>query len=76
MDPATRKVVIEIGIKPDADPDGSCDRVKTQIQVTSTVPRHRTRVHEMALHTNGALSFNADSPDNVDQETMDFDKGD
>jgi len=69
-DSSSRKVTMEILIKPELLPDGSCDRVKLQIQIGSKVPTHRTKVYDLGLRKNGVLAFSEDSPDNFDQTTL------
>lgn len=65
-----RKVNLEILVKPVTEADGTCERVKLQIQVTSKVPSYRTRVYDLGLRKNGMLVFSEDSPDNFDQATL------
>lgn len=65
-----RKVNMEVMVKPAVNDDGSCDRVKLQIQVTSKVPSLRTRVYDVGLRKNGILAFSEDSPENFDQTTI------
>lgn len=69
-DDKKRKVILEIAMEPLMLPDGTCDEVKAQIQITSKIPSHRTRVYSFGLRRNGTLTFNEDSPDNVNQTTM------
>ena len=65
-----RKVTLEVVVKPETNDDGSADRVKLQIQVTSKIPSYRTRVYDLGLRKNGVLVFSEDSPENFDQTTM------
>jgi len=65
-----RKVTLEIVAKPVTNDDGSCERVKLQIQVTSKIPSYRTRVYDLGLRKNGVLVFAEDSPENFDQGTL------
>lgn len=65
-----RKVQLEVVAKPVTNDDGSCERVKLQIQVTSKIPSYRTRVYDLGLRKNGVLVFSEDSPENFDQTTM------
>lgn len=69
-DSAPRKVTMEIAVKPVLNDDGTCDRIKLQIQVSSKVPSHRTRVYDMGIRANGMLVFSEDSPTNFDQSTF------
>ena len=65
-----RKVTLEIVAKPVTNDDGSCERVKLQIQVASKIPSYRTRVYDLGLRKNGVLVFSEDSPENIDQTTF------
>lgn len=65
-----RKVTLEVAAKPVVNDDGSCERVKLQIQVTSKIPSYRTRVYDLGLRKNGVLVFSEDSPENFDQATF------
>lgn len=65
-----RKVTLEVVAKPVTNDDGSADRVKLQIQVTSKIPSYRTRVYDLGLRKNGVLVFSEESPENFDQTTM------
>lgn len=65
-----RKVTLEVVAKPVTNDDGSADRVKLQIQVTSKIPSYRTRVYDLGLRKNGVLVFSEDSPENFDQTTI------
>lgn len=69
-DANARKVTLEVVAKPVTNDDGSCERVKLQIQVTSKIPSYRTRVYDLGLRKNGVLVFSEDSPENFDQSTM------
>jgi hypothetical protein len=69
-DDKPRKVLMEVTIVPETDDTGDCYDVKTQIHVSSVVPKHRTKVYSMAPRRNGSLAFNEDSPENVNQSTM------
>lgn len=69
-DATARKVSMEVVVKPALNDDGTCDRVKLQIQVTSKIPSHRTRVYDLGLRKNGILAFAEDSPENFDQTTI------
>lgn len=68
-----RKVAIEIELipLPEDGPDGTvCHTVAGQIQITSKIPAMRSKTLSFGLHPNAALSFNPDSPGNVDQGTF------
>lgn len=65
-----RKVILEINLTPVLDEDLDCTEVKAQIQVTSKVPVHRTKVYSLGMRRNGILVFNEDSPEAIDQTTL------
>jgi hypothetical protein len=69
-DANARKVTLEVAAKPVVNDDGSCERVKLQIQVSSKIPSYRTRVYDLALRKNGVLVFSEESPENFDQKTF------
>ena len=69
-DPAARVVTMTIKIVPEIEDDGSCDRCRMAIEFTSKVPNHRSKAIEVGLRANGALVFNPDSPDNINQSTF------
>lgn len=69
-DPKPRVVTLQFSVAPVLETDGSCDRVEVQINASSKVPNHRTRVYSFGLRRNGILVFNPDSPDSVDQGTF------
>jgi hypothetical protein len=69
-DPKPRKVTFELAVVPVTEPNATCERVKVQIHVSSTLPKHRTRVYDMAIRANGGMVFSEDSPENFDQTTI------
>jgi hypothetical protein len=70
-DKKPRKVSLEISVVPVLDSEArSCSEVKAQVHVASSVPKHRTREISLGLKPNGALVFNPDSPDRIDQTTF------
>lgn len=71
-DKSSRKVRLEVEIKPAADESGVCNFVDVGFTITSKVPAFRTRDYEMRLNYQGTFFFNPDSPDDVQQETMNF----
>ena len=70
LEAKARKVVLEVALVPRPDPSGDTTEVDVQIQLTSKIPSHRTKVYPMALFRNGAVGFNPDSPDNPNQATI------
>jgi hypothetical protein len=71
-DGKTRMVVLEIGLVPVLDESGDCYEVQAQCQVKSKVPAHKTKVLSLGARMNGLLVFNPESPDAVDQGTLDL----
>lgn len=71
-----RVVNLKLVCKPMLQPDGDCTEVKMQIFVTSSIPTHKTKVYSCGLKRNGALAFNPDSLDAVDQATFLSDEDD
>ena len=69
-DSKARSVTLQLALVPVLEPDGSCDQVKAQVHISSKVPTHRTKVYSLGLRRNGALVFNPDSPDDINQTTL------
>jgi ribosomal protein L30/L7E len=69
-DSKARTVTLSIGLVPVLESDLDCTEVKAQIQVTSKVPVHRTKVYSLGLRRNGGLVFSEDSPEAIDQATF------
>ena len=69
-DVTPRKVVMEFVVTPVIDPStNECDDVDLVVECKSKVPVYRTRGYRMRV-TRGGLGFNADSPDNPNQQTL------
>lgn len=49
---------------------GDCDQVVIAAEITSTIPKRRTRPYVMVPHTNNQLSFNPDLPDDPNSATL------
>lgn len=69
-DGKARTVTMTFAVVPVLEADGSCDRVKLQVQVASKVPTHRTSLYDLALRPNGSFVFSEDSPTHFDQSTL------
>jgi len=69
-DDKERKVVLTFQIKPVVDDSGHLDEVKGRFQVTSTVPRRRSKIYSFGARKNGVLVFNDLSDDNINQGTI------
>jgi hypothetical protein len=71
-EPKARTVVLQVELIPVMEPGGDCTEVSLSIQAKSTVPTHKTKAYSMGLRRNGVLVFAPDSPDHIDQTTLDF----
>lgn len=72
-DEKPRKVVMEVTLTPVLDKvTMDCEEVQVQIHVTDSIPKHRTKVYSMGINRAGALLFNPDSPNNVNQGTLEM----
>lgn len=69
-DDTTRKVTMEVLLKPRMEADGSCSEVLGQIKAHSSLPRHTTKVYSFGIKPNGTLMFNEDSPTSINQGSM------
>jgi hypothetical protein len=70
-DENARAVSIKFNFKPAAEPGSNdCEQVNVECEITSSVPKRRTKVYQMQPHHNGKLSFNPDLPDEPDQDTL------
>jgi hypothetical protein len=72
-----RKVMVELSIVPVPETNGqmvTCSEVKAKFRVTSSVPKHETKEYSFGVKKTGALVFNEDAPDNVNQATLLDDK--
>ena len=69
-DPKPRVVQLQVALVPVIESDLTCHSVKTQIQASSKVPHHRSKVYNCRLRPSGQLEFQPDSLDNADQETL------
>lgn len=67
-----RQVSIVIDIDPVPNADGSCDDVEVNVQVTSKAPAKLVRPYRMRATQKGGLKYSPDSPDNPDQQALDF----
>lgn len=72
-DDHARTVTIKFSFEPTLDPSAGmvdCETVAVECEVSSAVPKRRTKVYEMRPHKNGQLSFNPDLPDEPEEETL------
>ncbi len=68
-----RVVNLQFIFTPVPDMDGAqvnLDKVSTAIDISSTIPKHKTRVYEMKAKANGELAFHPDSPDDPDADML------
>ena len=65
-----RTITMTIALVPAPNDDGTIDRCKAQIRVESKIPKHQTRVYDLALRATGQLAFSEESPDKFDQTTL------
>jgi hypothetical protein len=70
-----RSVSVTLNVVPVLDEDGLCDNVKLQAQISDNVPKRRSKIYDLSLRKGGHLLFHPDSLENVDQHTLDFDRG-
>lgn len=70
-DSGTRKVTLEIGIKPEQGEDGSCETAAVEFQIKTSLPARRSKTFQMATKPSGMLEFNPASPDAIGQRTLD-----
>lgn len=47
-----------------------CERVRFECEISSNLPKRRTRVYEMSPTVNGGLMFNPDLPLEPDEDTI------
>lgn len=69
-DETARKVQIQFLIKPECHSGGGLDSASIEVEVSSSVPRHRTKAYRMSVHQNGELSFHPDLPEDPQGSTL------
>lgn len=62
-----RTLTITITAKPVANQQGGLETVRTEIDIKSKLPVHRTRVYEMRADEKNGLLFNPNFSDSVNQ---------
>ena len=67
-----RSIAIKFNFYPQSDGSESvdCDEVKVECEITSTVPKRRTKIYTMKPVRDGKLRFNADDPDDPENPTL------
>lgn len=68
-----RSVNLEFAMAPVVEVEGHCDNVRAEFRITTSLPKQVSRRYEFRVDKRGNLSYSADSPDSVDQMTLDFD---
>lgn len=79
LDDAARTVSIQFTLKPVPDLSGvtaDCDKVAVACDITSKIPKRKTRVYEMKPKHDGTLTFHPDLPDEPDGSTLYDDRDD
>lgn len=72
-DERPRSVSISFKFKPMVDPSANvtdCDSVAVECEITSSLPKRRTKVYTMTPRHDGTLTFHPDLPDEPDGDTM------
>lgn len=75
MDSTVRTVTVTINLKPAPEQNGTAEHCAVNVESRVKLPKRRSRVVDMRVSATGQLGFNPDSPDNVEQRTID-DAGD
>lgn len=66
-----RKVTVEFFLTPVPDQSGrDCDEVHVECEISSAIPKYRTRPYQMTPTRRGELMFNPDVPEDPDQQTL------
>ena len=69
-DKRARKVAIEFAVVPVLGEGGDCEECLVEAQITSAVPKRRTKVYTMLPNRNGQLAFHPELPDEPDGQTL------
>jgi hypothetical protein len=73
LDNRPREITLKLTLTPITDNHGECVEVKSEFDVTSKRPSHRSRAYSMAMRRGGMLVFNNLSLGNANQQTLDID---
>ena len=71
-DKKPRKIILTGELTPQIDQTGDCTDVAVEFKVRSTVPEHRSKTFVCRPRKGGHLLFNPESPESIDQQTLDF----
>lgn len=72
-DDNARKVSITFNLTPEADPtaiEADCEAVTVECEITSAVPKRRTKIYRMSPRQDGTLAFHPDIPEEPDGSTL------
>ena len=69
-DETARKVQIQFVFKPEVHSGGGLESASVEVEVSSTVPRHRTKPYRMQVHPDGRMSFHPDLPEEPEGSTL------
>lgn len=75
LDGKPRVVTLQFELTPDPDQHGNCDKINLKVQAASKVPSHKTKPISLGLKHSGAMFFNVDSEDDVDQGSLPYGPG-
>ena len=64
-------MTLTINLKPVIQQDGDVTDVDAEFEITSSMPKHRSRPIHMMPRRGGQLVFTPDSPENAEQMTID-----
>lgn len=67
----SRKVTIILEIDPVCGEEGVCEEVAIDVVSSCALPKSRSKTMSMGVRPKGQLVFNAASPDDVRQKTLD-----
>lgn len=66
-----REILIKVSLEPEGDAHGSLLEIKTDIEISSKVPKVKTREYSMGAIKNDALVYNDLAPEDHKQGTLD-----
>jgi hypothetical protein len=66
-----RKVALVMNVTPDADEEGGSSTVLVSFEISSNLPKKRTRDYSMEVQGADKLVFNPASPESIRQGTLD-----
>lgn len=66
-----REVTLKVKVKPALQSSGICTHASVDFECHSKIPRQKTRKYDMEVDARGELLFNPESPEDVNQQTID-----